>query len=109
MIITYSVVLVLVLVKIDLIWGRGGSDPGGAESPCSSGSPSHSCSTGPAPSFPTVPQGGWRGGSWTASSRPLAVLSAYVALVVVVTALFSFVLPQVAGQHPSVRQQSVRL
>ena len=75
--------------------GRGGSDPGGAEAPVPR--VRHRIRAQPALHLLfRLYHGGLAGRKLDRFSRPLAVLSAYVALVVVVTALFSFVLPQVA-------------
>ena len=95
LIITYSVVLVLVLVKIDLIWAVAAQILG-ALKPLFLGFAIAFVLNRPCTFFFRLYHGGLAGRKLDRFSRPLAVLSAYVALVVVVTALFSFVLPQVA-------------
>ena len=97
LIITYSVVLVLVLVKIDLIWAVAAQILG-ALKPLCLGFPIAFVLNRPCTFFFRLYHGGLAGRKLDRFSRPLAVLSAYVALVVVVTALFSFVLPQVQSE-----------
>ena len=75
--------------------GRGGSDPW-ALKPLFLGFAIAFVLNRPCTFFFRLYHGGLAGRKLDRFSRPLAVLSAYVALVVVVTALFSFVLPQVA-------------
>ncbi len=93
LIITYSVVLVLVLVKIDLIWAVAAQILG-ALKPLFLGFAIAFVLNRPCTFFFRLYHGGLAGRKLDRFSRPLAVLSAYVALVVVVTALFSFVLPR---------------
>ena len=88
LIITYSVVLVLVLVKIDLIWAVAAQILG-ALKPRVLGCAIAFVLNRPCTFFFRLYHGGLAGRKLDRFSRPLAVLSAYVALVVVVTALFS--------------------
>ena len=88
LIITYSVVLVLVLVKIDLIWAVAAQILG-ALKPLFLGFAIAFVLNRPCTFFFRLYHGGLAGRKLDRFSRPLAVLSAYVALVVVVTALFS--------------------
>ena len=85
LIITYSVVLVLVLVKIDLIWAVAAQILG-ALKPLFLGFAIAFVLNRPCTFFFRLYHGGLAGRKLDRFSRPLAVLSAYVALVVVVTA-----------------------
>lgn len=93
--ITYAALLVLVLMKFDALTGLLGRLTGIFQ-PVILGFAIAFVLNRPCRRFESLYRRGLDRGRGRKLSRPLAVVSAYLMLVVVVTALFSFVLPKVA-------------
>lgn len=94
LIITYAVLLVLILLKIDLIWALAGK-LAGAMRPFFIGFAIAFVLNRPCSFLRGFFEGrlGKRGERW---GRPLAVASSYLLVLAVLFAMFSFILPQVA-------------
>lgn len=93
LIITYAVLLVLVLLKVDLLWAVVAKLLNSMK-PLFLGFAIAFVLNRPCTFFFRLYDRGLGGTKGAGLSRPLAVLSSYVAMLVVVVALFSFVLPQ---------------